>query len=288
MFSREHRSGIFLLILIIILFQGFYFFYDFSSNQSSEPSSEEMAWLSMQHEIDSIKYLNDSLKNQIKPFNPNFISDYKGSVLGMSVAEIDRLLKYRAENKYVNSAEEFQQVTQVSDELLNKLAPHFKFPDWASKKYTSNKEYPNNFKFNKFSEKKNNIKSDVNIATKEELMEVFGIGDKISDIILAERTKFGGFVSLEQLSFIWGVSPEAYEDIQKRFFVEPNPNIKKIDINNLSMKELAKFPYFNYYLAKSIVTYRSMNGDFKNIEDLTKIKDFPVEKIKIIALYLEF
>jgi DNA uptake protein ComE-like DNA-binding protein len=31
-----------------------------------------------------------------------------------------------------------------------------------------------------------------------------------------------------------------------------------------------------------------MNGDFKNIEDLAKIKGFPVEKAKIISLYLEF
>jgi DNA uptake protein ComE-like DNA-binding protein len=31
-----------------------------------------------------------------------------------------------------------------------------------------------------------------------------------------------------------------------------------------------------------------MNGNFKNIEDLAKIKDFPVEKAKIISLYLEF
>jgi DNA uptake protein ComE-like DNA-binding protein len=39
------------------------------------------------------------------------------------------------------------------------------------------------------------------------------------------------------------------------------------------------------HLAK-IVTYRSMNGDINNIEDLTKIKGFPVEKLNIIALYL--
>lgn len=41
------------------------------------------------------------------------------------------------------------------------------------------------------------------------------------------------------------------------------------------------------HLAKQIVTYRS-NGNFKNIEDLSKIKGFPVEKAKIISLYLEF
>jgi hypothetical protein len=43
----------------------------------------------------------------------------------------------------------------------------------------------------------------------------------------------------------------------------------------------------SYSLAKAIVTYRSMNGDLK-IEDLSNIKDFPVDKLKIIALYLEF
>jgi hypothetical protein len=31
-----------------------------------------------------------------------------------------------------------------------------------------------------------------------------------------------------------------------------------------------------------------MNGDIKEIADLTKIKGMPNDKIKIIALYLEF
>jgi DNA uptake protein ComE-like DNA-binding protein len=31
-----------------------------------------------------------------------------------------------------------------------------------------------------------------------------------------------------------------------------------------------------------------MNGPYKNVEDLAKISDFPVDKIKIIALYLDF
>jgi DNA uptake protein ComE-like DNA-binding protein len=31
-----------------------------------------------------------------------------------------------------------------------------------------------------------------------------------------------------------------------------------------------------------------MNGDIHNIEDLTKIKGMPNDKIKIIALYLDF
>jgi DNA uptake protein ComE-like DNA-binding protein len=63
---------------------------------------------------------------------------------------------------------------------------------------------------------------------------------------------------------------------------------KKIAINDATLKELSQFPYFKYTLAKQIVTSRSMNGNFNNIEDLSKIKGFPVEKAKIISLYLEF
>ena len=66
------------------------------------------------------------------------------------------------------------------------------------------------------------------------------------------------------------------------------PTLKKINVNEASLKELSQFSYFKYGLAKQIVTYRSMNGNFNNIEDLAKIKDFPVEKAKIISLYLEF
>ena len=65
-------------------------------------------------------------------------------------------------------------------------------------------------------------------------------------------------------------------------------NITDYIIKNLSVKELAKFPYFNYIIAKEIVIYRSMNNGIHSIEDLTKIKGMPNEKIKIIALYLEF
>jgi DNA uptake protein ComE-like DNA-binding protein len=93
---------------------------------------------------------------------------------------------------------------------------------------------------------------------------------------------------LEQFQFFWGIRPEALEDLGKRFFVSNNPSINKIAINELSMKELAQFPYFNYALAKEIVVYRTMNNGINSITDLTKIKGMPNEKIKIIALYLEF
>ena len=227
---------------------------------------------------------SSSQKATIYPFNPNFITDFKGYKLGMSTAEIDRLLAYRKQNKFVNSAEEFQQVTKVSDSLLNKISPFFKFPDWVKNK-TNNSYFANKKDYPKKESNKSLV--DINIATQEDLMKVYGIGEGLSKRILEQREKLGAFVSMDQMKLIWGLSPEVVEKLNQSFVIKSKPIAKKIRINDLSAKELSQFPYFRYNLAKEIVTYRSMNGDIK-IEDLSKIKGFPVENINIIALYLEF
>jgi DNA uptake protein ComE-like DNA-binding protein len=102
------------------------------------------------------------------------------------------------------------------------------------------------------------------------------------------KESLGGFVSMEQMNDIWGLSPEVIENLNTHFKVSAFPKLKKIDINNASIKELSEFPYFKYPISKNIVTFRSMNGDFKNSDDLTKIKGMSIEKANIIVLYLNF
>ncbi|WP_317164709.1 ComEA family DNA-binding protein [Flavobacterium hydrocarbonoxydans] len=129
---------------------------------------------------------------------------------------------------------------------------------------------------------------DINQATQEDLMKIYGIGEGISIRILKQKESLGGFVSMEQMNDVWGLSPEVISELNSHFKVGSIPKFKKIAINDVSLKELSQFPYFRYPLAKQIVIYRSMNGKITNIEDLSKIKGFPVEKAKIISLYLEF
>ena len=265
-----------MFFMIIILGQGIYYFYDF--NTIIQADNKQSEWLANQSTIDSVKFQSKDFKSKIYPFNPNFITDFKGYKLGMSVSEIDRLVAFRKQNKFVNSAAEFQAVTKVSDSLLKAISPYFKFPDWVNSK----KEFPTTF----VKEEKITV-LDVNQATKDDLMKIKGIGAGYSERILKEKETLGGFVSMEQMQDIWGLSPGVIENLNKYFKVGQNPIVKKIDINNATVKELALFHNFRTTLAKEIVTYRSMNGDIK-IEDLPKIKGFPVEKIKIIALYLEF
>ena len=286
-FTKEQRTSIFLLFLIIVVLQLIYFFIDFSTVSKEYP--EKQKWLSLQTQMDSIKIDSKNSKPKLYLFNPNFITDYKGYKLGMSIQEIDLLLAFRRENKYVNSPEEFQNVTKISDSLLNLISPYFKFPDWINNKKQNRtiKKYEA-YQNEAFVKKERIIIIDINQATKEDLVKIYGIGEAISVRILKQKETLGGFVSMEQMQDIWGLSPEVIENLITHFKVLAVPRFKKIEVNNASLRELSQFHYFRHALAKEIVTYRSMNGNIKNIEDLTKIKGFPVDKANIIGLYLDF
>ncbi|WP_313804408.1 helix-hairpin-helix domain-containing protein [Flavobacterium sp.] len=286
-FTREQRAGIVALLVLMVLIQlGYYAYCSYALNAEEKLSENELDWLSQQRVIDSLKLAKSSESGKVYPFNPNFISDYKGYVLGMSLKEIDRLHKFRAENKFANSAEEFQNVTKVSDEWLKKYAPYFKFPDWVKNRKASFVNYDKG-KFQS-AKKEKIVVLDINKATQEDLMKVYGIGPALSERILKEREKFGAFLSMNQLKEVWGLSPEVVEKLQMHFKIISVPEVKKIAINEASIKEMQQFPYFRYALAREIVTYRSMQGAIKTKEDLQKIKNFPVDKVDIIALYLEF
>jgi DNA uptake protein ComE-like DNA-binding protein len=186
----------------------------------------------------------------------------------------------------VNSPKEFQAVTKVSDSLLNAISPYFKFPDWVNnkKEFKVDAKYPSTA----FAKKEKIVLIDINQATQEDLIKIYGIGEAISLRILEFKESLGGFVSMEQMKDVWGLSPEVIDNLNTHFKVSVLPKLKKIDINNASIKELSEFPYFKYPISKNIVTFRSMNGDFKNIDDLTKIKGMSIDKANIIVLYLDF
>lgn len=280
-YTKSQRSGLFALSVLVVALQLVYHFRNISV--IPDDSAEKQHWLSFQQTIDSLGQVAKTARPKFYPFNPNFISDFKGYRLGMSVAEIDRLLEFRKTNRYVNSAEEFQAVTKVSDSLLRQIAPYFKFPDWVK-----NKKQGKASSWQADRKQPPKALIDINLATQEELKKVYGIGDGLSERILKEKEKLGGFVSMEQMKDIWGLSEEVIANLDRAFKVGEMPNVKKIKINDASVKELSQFPYFRYPLAKSIVTYRSMNGGIKDTADLLKISGFPVDKVKIIALYLEF
>jgi DNA uptake protein ComE-like DNA-binding protein len=281
-FSPSQRVGLLVLFTLIIGFQiGYHFL---PSKVQDETLEEQKEWLAFQTKIDSFKALKTIYKSKIYPYNPNFITDYKGYKYGMTPTQLDRLFAFRKENKYVNSAKEFQQVTKVSDSLLKEMAVYFKFPDWVNKK----SKYPSTFTPFAKKEKELIVVKDINVATAEDLIKIRGIGEGISTRILKEREKFGAFATMDQMQFIWGLSPEVIEYLNQYFKVVDVSGMKKININSATLKELSAFPFFTYTIGREILIYRSMNGKIKDVADLTKIKGLSIEKVNAIALYLEF
>ena len=53
----------------------------------------------------------------------------------------------------------------------------------------------------------------LNTCTKEELMEIDGIGDARAEAIIAYREKLGGYTSVEQLKDISGIGDKTFEKI---------------------------------------------------------------------------
>ncbi|WP_241148028.1 ComEA family DNA-binding protein [Lacinutrix jangbogonensis] len=254
---------------------------NFSSEEIIVDSKELQLF---QTEIDSLKLVEiENRKPKIYPFNPNFVTDYKGYTLGMSSDEINRLLKFRAKGQWVNSAKQFQQVTRVSDSIFNKISPYFKFPDWVTNPKPK-KQYTKFFNTNK--PKSEAEKIDLNTATALQLQKVYGIGEAFSERIIKYRTKQNGFVSILELGQVYGLKPETIEELKKSFSLKTPKRINQVNINTATKAELVIVRFVDYEIARNIIEYRTLHEGFKSLNELTKVKDFPVKKIEIIKLYL--
>ncbi len=285
-FLKAERSGILCILFLIFTVQGIYFY----TNPTKTPPLFADAEVAIyQQQIDSLKLLAiEQRKPKIFPFNPNFISDYKGFTLGMSTEEIDRLHEFRATNKYVNSAKEFQTVTKVSDSLLGILEPHFKFPEWVTNKKKNKQSYTPN----KFAKKEDVVfkKMDLNKATIEELRKVYGIGEKLSERIIKYRAKLGGFTTASQLEDVYGLKPEVIQKVWQRFYLNKSNTyqksdevaLKKIDLNKATIEELRKVYGIGEKLSERIVNYRTKIGGFvteSQLEDVYGLKPEVIQNV---------
>jgi len=269
-FTKQQRSGVFVLLLLIVALQCVCFFVDFSVNEPNEV--EQQTIISFQKEVDSLSVLKQMKKYDVRPYNPNFITDYKGYVLGMSEEEIDRLHAFRKLNRYVNSVKEFQKITFVSDSLLNQISPKFKFPGWVGKKNNSNSYL--------------SYQKDLNKAEAKDVHKATELEYKIAYRIVNFRKKLGGFLSFDQLCDVYDISAEDIVKVKQKFVLKTIPNIKKININLATASELAELAYINDYMAENIIDERVLREGYKSLDELKYVTHFPVDKFDRIKLYL--
>lgn len=280
-YNKSQRNGVFFLLMIIVLLQAIYSFVDFTKEIVVLSENEVQ---DLQSQIDSLKKVEiEKRKPKTYPFNPNYLSDAKASQLGMSIQEIDRLFGFRKQGKFINSSNQFQKVTQVSDSLLNKLAPNFKFPDWVVKQNKTKQ-------LEKISKQPSTIRistTDINLASLDDLQTIKGVNAYISQRIIKYRVRIQGFTYKSQLEEVWKLDKKLVTRIFNVFSIIKKPVIDKVNVNTASFKEVLSNPYIDYNLCKMIFELRDEVAELQSIEELKNIQGFPLDKYDRIVLYLD-
>ena len=261
-YNKRQRNGFLFLVIIIIVAQAAYIFIDFSPDKMLILSSKET--IQLQKEIDSLKALKAQPKKYvIRPFNPSFLTGYKAYSLGLNTDEIDKLLAYRKQDKYINSAKQFQKITGVSDSLLAVLKPLFKFPDWVMAKQNEAKK-----------PKEPIIIKNINTVIAQDLVVVKGIGLKTANRIINYRNMIKGFTFKSQLYEVYYLDTIVANRVLERFRIFKKPEIDKINVNTATFKEILHLPYIDYQLTKNIFDYKREVTEIKDLEELKKLKAF--------------
>lgn len=276
-FNRSNRIGMLYFASIIIIIFLSQIIYSHLSNDQDEQWFTSDQTVKLQAELDSLKSIQQKNKDTIYPFNPNFLTDYRGYKLGLSVQEIDRMITYREKNQWINSAQDFQQITQISDSLLEHITPYFKFPDWVKDKREEDQNAKSDIIWRP--------KKDLNSIKAKQLQEIKGIGTTLSNRIVDYRKKLNNYRDLIQLDDVWGLNYKVKDRLRKNLFV--NQNYEQIAINKATVIELSEIPYFDYELSRKIFQFIQVRQGIKTFEELGKLQDFPFDKIERIKLYLK-
>ena len=278
--SNRNRRGVlaFISFLIILVFVP-RILMNFTSHAKIELTATEVQLAKQQFKQEEAKHLNWKNKKwhsryNIPPssFNPNHYTMQDWMYLGLSEKQAQVVLKF---TRYgVQSNQELKRIFVIPDELYQLIKDSTRYDETQAvgqKTIFENKNKPN----------KINI-IDLNRATQEDLEQLKGIGPFFSKRIIAFRNKLGGFYSKEQLREVYQITEEQYQQIQYAVLCN-NHDVTRININQITPKELVKHPYFNWNLANALCKMRDQLGGFKALEDLKKshlVTDDVFERIK--------
>ena len=98
-------------------------------------------------------------------------------------------------------------------------------------------------------------------------MTIYGVGAFYAKQIIRYREKLGGYFVKEQLLEVWKMTPETYEIIKERVYINES-DVKRININSVTIDQLKTHPYLNWNKANSIIKMRAQRNGFKNIEEI--------------------
>lgn len=216
-------------------------------------------------------------------FNPNTISEKDLRQMGIPNKVVKNWINYREKGGQFWNEESVARIYGLNEELLSQLKPYLKFdekPKFAAKSPNSNhSEYK--------SKSKKSVTISINKASKEQWMELHGIGLAYAGRIIKFRDKLGGFCKVEQVAMTYGLPDSVFQKIQSNLKLNESP--KTIDLNTASVEELKEHPFITWKMANQLDAYRNQHPPFKSVEEVYKMEgQWTSERIQKLDCYLSF
>lgn len=129
---------------------------------------------------------------------------------------------------------------------------------------------------------------ELNTADTLALQALPGIGPVLSRRIVKFRERLGGFYHPRQLEEVYGIQPATIERVLPRLRAD-TAAIVRLDVNRLSVAELKRHPYLNYYQAVTIVKCRQKSKQgILSLRELEGERDFSADDLRLLRYYLKF
>jgi hypothetical protein len=108
---------------------------------------------------------------------------------------------------------------------------------------------------------------DINRADSVQLLPLPGIGPVFAGRIIRYRDLLGGYISVSQLSEVYGLPQETIETISGRLVIDTSA-VKKLELNRATFRELLRHPYLEYEDVKSLFSYRDFADTIRSFGEL--------------------
>ena len=232
-------------------------------------------------------------------FDPNTADSTQLLRLGLQPWQVRNIYRYRAKGGVYRKKEDFARLYGLTVKDYRRLEPYIRISEDYLPASTlvggrgdiNDRNYRDYSNYSTY--KKDSLRYPVkirkgehvvlNIADTAMLRQVPGIGAYYAKEIVRYGKWLGGYVSVDQLDEIDNFPKEA-----KKYFVITDPHPQKLSINKLTLQQLRRHPYINYYQAKAIVDYRRLHGDIKSLRDLRFSSDFTDEDIRRLEPYIAY
>lgn len=233
-------------------------------------------------------------------FDPNTADSTQLLRLGLHPWQVRNIYRYRAKGGVYRKKEDFARLYGLTVKDYRRLEPYIRISEdyLPASTLVGNARRTSFSSGTSFPSSTSNYKKDslrypvkiregehvvLNTADTSMLRKVPGIGAYYAKEIVRYGKWLGGYVHVSQLDEIDNFPKEA-----KKYFVITDPHPQKLSINKLTLQQLRRHPYINYYQAKAIVDYRRLHGDIKSLRDLRFSSDFTDEDIRRLEPYIAY